>query len=119
MVVDGMAAQSDEVGFHDDVDDAETQRLREKAERKRARKDAKRAAKGLGASADAGEVVEEDDQPFDYAAASSILNPPRESKDQMRARKKKEVNPYAKSMDAPKGLPRAQRERSGRSMTYK
>ncbi|KAK5131380.1 hypothetical protein LTR08_000983 [Meristemomyces frigidus] len=118
--LDGMAAQSDEVGFHDDEDD----RLHGKAERKKARKDAKRAAKAVVNSADsmAANGVEEEaeeDQPFDYTSAPSILNPPRESKDQMKARRKKEINPYAKSMDAPKGLPRAQRERSGRSMTYK
>ena len=114
-VLDGMAAQSDEVGFHDDE---ESERLlREKAERKRERKDAKRAAKAVLGSAEA--MADDDgDEPFDYASAPSILNPPRESKDQMRARRKKEVNPYAKSMDAPKGLPRAQRERGGRSMTY-
>jgi len=43
-----------------------------------------------------------------------MLNPPRESREEMKARRKKEVNPYAKAMDAPKGLPRAQRERAGR-----
>lgn len=107
--VDGMAAQSDEVALPDD----EAERLREKAERKKAKKEAKRAAKHAAGGA------EDDDEPFDYASAPSILNPPRESREQMRERRRKEVRPYEKSLDAPKGLPRAQRERAGRSMTFK
>jgi len=118
-VIDGMAAQSDEVAIGGD---GETERLRAKAERKQARKEAKRAAKmsaegtegGIGEIDNAG-----DEMPFDYASAPSMLNPPRESREKMRERRKKEINPYAKSMDAPKGLPRVQKERAGRSMTYK
>jgi exosome complex exonuclease RRP6 len=122
--IDGVAAQSDEVA----IPDEEAERLREKAERKRARKEAKRAEKRARREAEAGGDEDlaqangsggDDEQPFDYASAPSILNPPRESKEEMRARKKKEVNPYAKSLDAPKGLPRVQKERAGRTMTYK
>ncbi|KAK4540891.1 hypothetical protein LTR36_008833 [Oleoguttula mirabilis] len=114
--LDGMAAQSDEVAIPDD----ETEQMREKAERKKAKKEAKRAAKAAGSNGTVGaEDVEADEQPFDYASAPSVLNPPRESKEEMKARRKKEVNPYAKSMDAPKGMPRTQKERAGRSMTYK
>ncbi|KAK3718724.1 exosome nuclease subunit [Vermiconidia calcicola] len=112
---DGMAAQSDEVAIPND----EAEQLREKAERKRAKKEAKRAAKQVAAAADTDPAVGEDEEPFDYASAPSMLNPPRESREDMRARKKKEVNPYAKSLDAPKGLPRAQKERAGRTVTYK
>lgn len=111
--VDGMAAQRDEVAIPDD----EAERLREKAERKKAKKEAKRALRA--ADANGAVDTEEDQQPFDYASAPSVLNSPRESKEAMKARRKKEVNPYAKSMDAPKGMPRAQKERAGRSMTYK
>ena len=112
--LDGMAAQSDEVA----IPDEETERLREKAERKKAKKEAKRAMKAAEIGVANG-TVDEEEAPFDYASAPSMLNPPRESKEEMRARKKKEVNPYAKAMDAPKGLPRAHKERAGRSMTYK
>ena len=127
--VDGMATQSDEVAILDE----EAERLREKAERKKARKEAKRAARQAQRSSDAadangenadgenadGDVVEE--EPFDYASAPSILNPPRMTKEDMRERKKREVNPYAKALDAPKGMPRAQgtRERAGKSMTFR
>lgn len=115
---DGMAAQSDEVAIPDEAEE----RQREKQERRRARKEAKRAAKRAASGAEQdGEAINgdvADEQPFDYNAAPSILNPPRESREQMRERKKKEVNPYAKAMDTPKGLPRSQKERAGRSMTY-
>ena len=120
-IVDGMAANSDEVAI-----DAEGERVREKAERKRAKKEAKRTARQQAAAEDGTddggvrlEEEEEEEAPFDYANAPSILNPPRESKEVMRERRKREVNPYAKSLDAPKGLPRAQKERAGRSMTYR
>ena len=115
--LDGMATQSDEVP----IEDEEAERLREKAERKRARKEAKRAAKRAAGATMPGEDLNGEsanEEPFDYASAPSILNPPRESRDEMRERKKKEVNPYAKALDAPKGLPRVQKERAGRSMTY-
>ena len=113
--VDGMAANSDEVA----IPDEEAQRAAEKAERKKARKEAKRAAKA-GLAPDLGhahDVAEE--EPFHYASAPSILNPPRPSREQMKEQRKKQINPYGKSLDAPKGLPRAQKERAGRSMTYK
>ncbi|KAF2769120.1 hypothetical protein EJ03DRAFT_312885 [Teratosphaeria nubilosa] len=121
---DGMATQADKVTLEHDP---ETERARDKAERKRARKEAKRAAKkavaqgegGLGGDVEEGEVEEE--APFDYDAAPSILNPPRESKQLVRDRKKKEVNPYAKVLtaDNSKALPRVQKERAGKSMTFK
>ena len=120
----GIAAQSDEIAIPDDEDD----RLQEKAERKRARKEAKRAAKraqqGGEDGEDAGYVLTsgehvEEEEPFDYTSAPSILNPPRETKEQMKERRKKEVNPYAKALDTAKGLPRVQKEKAGRSMTFK
>jgi exosome complex exonuclease RRP6 len=121
--LDGVAAQSDEVA----IPNEEVERLREKAERKKAKKEAKRAEKKARKAAEASNengTQENDDsvteeQPFDYTTAPSILNPPRESREDMKARRKKEVNPYAKALDTPKGLPRSQRERAGRSMTYR
>ncbi len=118
---DGVAAQNDEVAI-----DGGAEQAIAKAERKKAKKEARRAeklaAQGAVASSDGVELAEVDggaEEPFDYANAPSILNPPREDRKQMRERKKKEVNPYAKSLDTPKGLPRVQMERAGRTMTYK
>ena len=58
---------------------------------------------------------------FDYASAPSILNPPKKSIQELRAERKasKVKDPYKKSMDAPKGQARVQKERAGRSMTFK
>ena len=112
---DGMAAQNDEVTIHDE----EADRAQQKAERKKAKKDAKRAAKQAQLNGDAEGV---DDEPFDYENAPSVLNPPREMRGKEKGGKggkKKEVNPYAKSLDTAKGLPRAQRERAGRTATFK
>jgi len=117
--MDSMAAQTDEVALlHDE-------QFRRKAETRKARKAARRAKSAAEASAanggNAGEVeaMEEEEEAFDYASAPSLLRPSRESKEEMKARKKREVNPYVKALDAPRGLPRAQKERAGRTMTYK
>nr|POE64875.1 exosome complex exonuclease rrp6 [Quercus suber] len=114
MPVDNLATQSDVIALPDE----ETERLQAKAQRKQARKEAKKAKAALKSDALAN-GDEDDEQPFDYEAAPSILNPPRESREEMRERRKKEKNPWAKSMDAPKGLPRTQKESAGRSHTFK
>lgn len=117
--VDGMAANVDTVAL---VHDPEIERAQAKAERKKARKEAKRAAKAAGqtngSALDYGEPQEEEEA-FDYENAPSVLNPRAESREQMKERRKREVNPYRKSLDAPKGLGRVQRERAGRSGTFK
>ncbi|TKA71609.1 hypothetical protein B0A55_07258 [Friedmanniomyces simplex] len=114
-MMDGMAANNDEVTI---MPDSDTERAREKAERKKARKEAKRAQRAAG-GLDYDEPAVDDQEPFDYTSAPSILHPPRESREEARERRKKVVNPYAKSADVPKALGRVQKERSGRSMTYK
>lgn len=105
---DALATQTDEVTIDPAVD-----RLQQKAERKRQKKEAK--AQAAASAADAAE----EEAPFDYAAAPSVLNPPRKSIQELKAERKKIKDPYKKSMDAPKGQPRAQRERAGKSMTFK
>ncbi|OMP88039.1 Exosome complex exonuclease rrp6 [Diplodia seriata] len=66
----------------------------------------------------------EGEQPFDYASAPSVLNPPsaaeRRKQEKKKGKKgKKEFNPYARAADAPKGLGRVQKERAGRTATFK
>ncbi|KAK4553491.1 exosome nuclease subunit [Recurvomyces mirabilis] len=125
-MVDGMAANNDEVALTQDDQELD---LLGKSARHRARKEAKRAAKLAAASGMDADDLEpggvqlnghnRDDEVFDYASAPSMLNPPRESREEMRERRKKVVDPYKKSSDVPKPLGRVQRERAGRSMTYK
>ncbi|TKA22373.1 hypothetical protein B0A50_08255 [Salinomyces thailandicus] len=113
---DGLAQGNDEVTLPDE----ETERAHAKAERKKAKKEAKKAQKAAEAvGLTDGLAAEEDDVPFDYENAPSMLHPPRESKEQRKAKSKKQVNPYAKAMDAPKSLGRVQKERAGKTMTYK
>lgn len=105
---DALATQTDEVTIDPSAD-----RARLKAERKRAKKEAKAFASAAAADAEA------EDEAFDYASAPSILNPPRKSIQELKAERKKVKDPYSKSLDAPKGQPRVQKERAGRSMTFK
>lgn len=108
--VDGMAAQMDEVIIPVDNGHAE----------KQARKAAKKAAKLAAKREAAGEEGEEEEAPFDYAAAPSILNPPREKLTAKERRgKNRQINPYAKSLDSAKGMPRTQKEKPGKSMTFR
>ncbi|KAK5153780.1 hypothetical protein LTR04_006163 [Oleoguttula sp. CCFEE 6159] len=131
---DSMAEQEDKVT----IPDEEAQRAMEKAQRKAERKAAKKLKKQHQASAGAadssqlndssmydddndGMDVDVDAQPFDYASAPSVLHPPRDPADRKGkgAAKSKPFNPYAKAMDAPKGLGRVQKERAGKSHTFK
>ncbi|KXT10745.1 hypothetical protein AC579_6848 [Pseudocercospora musae] len=121
--VDGMAANSDEVTLVD-MDDA-AQRARKKADRKAAKRAARKAAKTAAAAGQEEGVVKEDieedeEEPFDYENAASILNPPKEKLSAKELKKRqKQINPYAKALDTAKGLPRTQKEKPGRSMTFK
>lgn len=108
---DNMATQSDIVA----LPNASSERAQAKAERKKAKKEAKRAATVRDSAND----MADEEEVFDYLNAPSVLNPPKMTREELKQKQKKVVDPYKKSMDAPKGLPRAQRERAGRSMTFK
>ncbi|CAL3971776.1 unnamed protein product [Diplocarpon coronariae] len=85
---------------------------------KRARKAAKRAAEA-GKSGELAEDEEDnDDEPFDYSKAESVLHGKKELGDRS-GKLKKPFDPYVKSMDAPKGMRRVQTERAGKSQTFK
>lgn len=102
--------------------DEETTLLRAKIAEKEAKKEAKRLAK-LARTAPS--HAQSRQEPFDYASAPSFLNPPREELSGGRKDGKGEkgtgrmLDPYKKALDTPKGLPRAQRERAGKSGSWK
>lgn len=56
-------------------------------------------------------------EPFDYENAPSVLHARKEHGGSTGA--KRGIDPYSKSLDAPKGMRKVQREVPGRSMTYK
>lgn len=61
----------------------------------------------------------EDDAPFDYSKADSVLHGKRQGGNDGGKKGKKPFDPYAKSADAPKGMRRVQTERAGKSHTFK
>lgn len=55
-------------------------------------------------------------EPFDYANAPSVLHMQRDSNRMVAG---KEIKPYTKSSDAPKGMRRLKKEQEGKSFTFK
>lgn len=96
------------------------------SERKRNKKERHRAW-GEDGSEDKRDLDTEDDktfQAFDYNRAPLVLNSHKQQKtggkDGKQQKQKKAVfDPYTKSGDAPRGMSRSQRERSGKSHTFK
>jgi exosome complex exonuclease RRP6 len=111
-------------------------REKQKADEKAVRKAAKRAkiarkeehvrqqeGKNAASAVESEEMNSEDmdeDKPFDYSKAESVLHGKRTGGDREGGKKsKKPFDPYAKSADAPKGMRRVQTERAGKSHTFK
>ena len=57
------------------------------------------------------------EEPFDYAKAPSVLYAKHDKSDKVGSQRS--FDPYVKSMDAPKGMRKSQKEISGRSHTFK
>jgi exosome complex exonuclease RRP6 len=94
----------------------------EKAARK-AEKRGKKAAKKAVAAADTGGDTEdagdvEDEEPFDYSKADSVLHGKRNDGEKGGRKKEKPFDPYRKSEDTSKGMRRLQTERAGKSYTF-
>lgn len=96
----------------------------DKAERKAARKAQKKLDKEKRISemsqrmnGGSDEQGLEGTEAFDYVNAPSVLHAKRDSND--RPGHKKPFDPYAKSMDAPKGMRKSKKEMAGASFTFK
>jgi exosome complex exonuclease RRP6 len=97
--------------------------------KKKARKEAKKVLQEehgypLKSKREAEEEVAAAEVPFDYANAPSVLHAQDEQQGKKGKKDRKKgkdrgFDPYAKSMDAPKGLPRAQKEKAGRTATFR
>jgi exosome complex exonuclease RRP6 len=118
---DHLSSQADNVALEESSDQ---ERKRRKAERKAAKKARKAALDGEadGANGEGADGEVEDEEHFDYDNAPSVLHA-ENSKESKEKRKKKGrdrgIDPYKKALDAPKGLPRAHREKAGKSATFK
>jgi exosome complex exonuclease RRP6 len=73
-------------------------------------------ADGKDGEAEDGEQQEEEEV-FDYASAPSMLDRPRDRAGLYK--KGRKYDPYGRALDAPKGLGRSQRQKEGRSATFK
>ncbi|KAF2634222.1 hypothetical protein P280DRAFT_439320 [Massarina eburnea CBS 473.64] len=109
--------QDDEIMLEGE-DDPEALRKKEKA----ARKAAKKAKKEQGRAA---ALEYGDGDAFDYANAPSVLHAQDAERRERKGNGKKDrkgkkagFNPYEKMKDVPKGLPRSQKERAGKSKTF-
>ncbi|CAA9962130.1 Exosome complex exonuclease Rrp [Pyrenophora teres f. maculata] len=107
----------DEIMLDAPEESADAVHAREKAARKAARKQKKKDQ--AVAQAAAGEA----EPAFDYANAKSVLHAEDgdDKKKKKKDKKKKSAGfaPFSGMTDAPKGLPRAQKEIAGRSKTFK
>ncbi|KAF2752014.1 hypothetical protein M011DRAFT_394089 [Sporormia fimetaria CBS 119925] len=125
-----LAGNADEVMLEEDPEES---RRAAKALKKQQKKEKKR----LEALRQAGEedveeqeeAKEEEEAPFDYASAPSVMRAHDAERNRNKnegGKKKKEekkksaaYNPYAKLADVPKGLARTQKEKAGRSKTFR
>ncbi|OAK95008.1 hypothetical protein IQ06DRAFT_259123 [Phaeosphaeriaceae sp. SRC1lsM3a] len=112
--------QDDEIMI-DQAESEEATRAREKAARKALKKQKKKEQAAQAASLDY------DEPAFDYATAPSVLHANdadgkkgKKDKKDKKDKKKKSASfaPFSGMTDAPKGLPRAQKEKAGRSRTF-
>ncbi|KAI4264188.1 MAG: hypothetical protein L6R42_000702 [Xanthoria sp. 1 TBL-2021] len=111
-----------EIPLRDPEDDEEAQeRARRKRERnletrlkKQQRKDEELRRNVIDQN---GRMEKGEPEVFDYENAPSVLHA-RQEKDQ-RGKATKGIDPYAKSLNAPKGMRKVQKEGPGRSITYK
>jgi exosome complex exonuclease RRP6 len=110
-----------DISLNEEEEEAARIKTAEKAEKK-AQKKAKKAAKKLAsqnASGDATPNQVEEEEPFDYGKADSVLHGKGKDAGNHDSKRKKPFDPYAKSADAPKGMRRLQTERAGKSFTFK
>lgn len=120
-------SETEETGGEYDIslnDLEEDDEARQKAERKRQRKEEKKRRKAEKKATEVEDrptqpMEEDDDKPFDYIKAESVLHGKRKDGNQAGGKGKKPFDPYAKSADAPKGMRRLQTERAGKSHTFK
>ncbi|KAF2871013.1 exosome complex exonuclease-like protein Rrp6 [Massariosphaeria phaeospora] len=121
MLADEVMLEDEEVvddDVEDEIVDKRAQYKQEKIDRRAARKAAKQSSTQPLIP---GSSTRDEEPALDYATAPSVLRAQdADSGKKKKDRKKKSVgfNPFAGMGDGPKGLPRAQKERAGKSKTF-
>lgn len=104
---DEMAQQKDEVSIHEHLESKRQRKARRKMEKNIKRKERERRLAEETARVEA-------EDPFDYTTAPSVLHAERE----VGANLYNVLDPYKEASNAPKGLPRKQKEKAGKSKTW-
>ncbi|KAL9602978.1 MAG: hypothetical protein Q9219_001503 [cf. Caloplaca sp. 3 TL-2023] len=111
------------IDFEGETDEIAKRRKERKMRRRSKKEQLKQTGQGkhiqMGGGAEKSSAVPPEDggEVFDYEKASTVLHA--QTKHGGAAGATKGIDPYSKSLDAPKGLRKVQREGPGRSMTYK
>ncbi|KFY32603.1 hypothetical protein V494_07860, partial [Pseudogymnoascus sp. VKM F-4513 (FW-928)] len=113
-----------DISLHEPLEGAAKEKAAKKAERKAAKKAAKAAKRGGDENqSPAAKEEDEDEEPFDYSKAESVMNKKRTNEyaggKGKKGGQKKPFDPYQKSADAATGMRRLQTERPGKSFTFK
>ncbi|PSN62482.1 hypothetical protein BS50DRAFT_120014 [Corynespora cassiicola Philippines] len=108
---------NDEVMLENSEEEEQSRKKEEKARRKAARKEEKKRQKAEALN------YEEEQPAFDYANATSVLHAQEAEGDKKKGKKDKKkkpqgFNPYGNMGGGPRGLPRAQKEKAGKSRTF-
>ncbi|KAH0609546.1 uncharacterized protein H6S33_013032 [Morchella sextelata] len=122
---EGSASGEEKEEQEEDVVALEPARKKSKREKKELRREKRRLA-AAGAAGDSGSGDGEkprEIQAFDYSKAPPVFNGHKDKEAKGKGRDKKpqqqRFDPYAKSGDAPRGMSRGQKERAGKSHTFK
>ncbi|RAL10895.1 exosome nuclease subunit RRP6 [Aspergillus homomorphus CBS 101889] len=92
--------------------------LNDKPSKKQRRKEKKNKDKAASQTPQAQQKPAEDEAPFDYEAAASMLNA-NPAEQASRPSRRKPFNPYAKALEAPSGVRKQKREMAGRTATFR
>ncbi|KAI5842547.1 ribonuclease H-like domain-containing protein [Morchella snyderi] len=125
----GSASDEEREEGEEDAVALEPARKKSKREKKELRREKRRlaaAAAGASAAGDSGSGDAEkprEIQAFDYSKAPPVFNGHKDKDTKGKGRDKKpqqqRFDPYSKSGDAPRGMSRGQKERAGKSHTFK
>ena len=110
----------EEMALDKDAEAAEMENAERKREKTERRLERKRLRRERGHSGENDTIAQKDEgsEPFDYENAPSMLHAKMVPDERSRTTSKA-ANPYAKSLDAPKGMRKTQTEVAGKSFTFK